>query len=245
MNDNRKGKANKTHPKDCSTFAATWHPKASDDLVSSSRSVFISRWRDQEIEVQYTDEWMDAKAKLDWLIPDALVRDTNPPEGWQRHAKVARVESPHPALQAHSAGSSMIPNSTPHNFEGQLEDFTYCEDKDRWNITRRLSTSQRSDSAYYSFLDEIEAGYQPDDFEMECCSDISCYQLPPSALPGLNMILNLATTTSNEWDLFRAFSPPDLTDPLQLMDAVSRKRHQMMGGSLCELMSSKSPQLDL
>ena len=230
MNVKRKGKANKTHLKGCSTFAATWHAKASVDLASSSRSVFISRWRDQEIEVHHTNAWMDSNIKFDWLAPDALVRDTYPPEGCQRHAKPGGVEGSHSALQAQSAELSMVPNPTPNNFEGQLEDFSFREDKDRWNITRRLSTSQRSDSAYSSFLDEIEAGYQPADVGMECCSDISCFQLPSSALPGLNMILNLATTTSNEWNLFRAFSPPDLTDPLQLMDAVSRNRNQMMAG---------------
>lgn len=53
-------------------------------------------------------------------------------------------------------------------------------------------------------------------------------ELPQSALPGLNLAMNMATTTNAEFDLFRTLAPPEFQDPLALMDAVLKKRDEMM-----------------
>ncbi len=53
--------------------------------------------------------------------------------------------------------------------------------------------------------------------------------IPPSALPGLNHVLNLATITADERDIFSEYAPKHLDDPQLLMNEVLQLREQMMG----------------
>jgi len=52
--------------------------------------------------------------------------------------------------------------------------------------------------------------------------------IPQSALPGLNHILNLATITADERDIFSEYAPKHLDDPQLLMNEVLQLREQMM-----------------
>lgn len=63
-----------------------------------------------------------------------------------------------------------------------------------------------------------------------------CYQaaehvpkvIPQAALPGLNMVLNLATVTAGERDIFSEYAPKHLEDPQILMNEVLQLREKMM-----------------
>ena len=52
--------------------------------------------------------------------------------------------------------------------------------------------------------------------------------IPQSALPGLNHILNLATITADERDIFSEYAPKHLDDSHLLMNEVLQLREQMM-----------------
>ena len=52
--------------------------------------------------------------------------------------------------------------------------------------------------------------------------------LPTSALPGLNMAINMATLTRDERDIFISLAPEYLKDPCALMNLVSKEREDMM-----------------
>jgi hypothetical protein len=66
----------------------------------------------------------------------------------------------------------------------------------------------------------------------------SLHELPPSALPGLNMAINVATLSHHERELFISLAPESLQDPCTLMETVSSERSQMM-----KTCSSRSPLL--
>jgi hypothetical protein len=53
-------------------------------------------------------------------------------------------------------------------------------------------------------------------------------EIPRSALPGLNHMINLSTLTPSERDAFSEFAPPDLEDPHFLMNEVLHLREDMM-----------------
>ncbi|KAK5317697.1 hypothetical protein LTR70_005702 [Exophiala xenobiotica] len=53
-------------------------------------------------------------------------------------------------------------------------------------------------------------------------------EIPQSALPGLSHILNLATITADERDIFSEFAPKHLDDPQLLMNEVLQLRERMM-----------------
>lgn len=53
-------------------------------------------------------------------------------------------------------------------------------------------------------------------------------EIPRSALPGLNHVINLSTLTPNERDVFSEFAPQDLEDPHFLMNEVLHLRKDMM-----------------
>lgn len=56
----------------------------------------------------------------------------------------------------------------------------------------------------------------------------SSHELPASALPGLNMAINVATLSHHERELFISLAPESLQDPCTLMETVSSERSQMM-----------------
>lgn len=56
-------------------------------------------------------------------------------------------------------------------------------------------------------------------------------EIPRSALPGLNHVLNLSTVTPTERDIFSEFAPQDLEDPHFLMNEVLHLREDMMSES--------------
>lgn len=58
--------------------------------------------------------------------------------------------------------------------------------------------------------------------------DQSTVELHFSALPGLNMAVNMATVTKVERDLFLDLAPEKLKDPGALMDLVLKERVEMM-----------------
>lgn len=53
-------------------------------------------------------------------------------------------------------------------------------------------------------------------------------EIPQSALPGLNHVLNLATITADERDIFTEYAPKHLEDPQILMNEVLQLRENMM-----------------
>lgn len=53
-------------------------------------------------------------------------------------------------------------------------------------------------------------------------------EIPRSALPGLNHVLNLSTITSEEHDAFSEYTPSNLEDPQLLMNEVLQLRGDMM-----------------
>lgn len=55
--------------------------------------------------------------------------------------------------------------------------------------------------------------------------------VPYSALPGLNMAVNMATLTHTEREMFRELAPVYLQDCNTLMEAVSTQRDQMLAFS--------------
>ncbi|EXJ57738.1 uncharacterized protein A1O5_12528 [Cladophialophora psammophila CBS 110553] len=204
-----------------------------------SKSTTISRWRNKEIAIKYTEEWMDRGLQLDQLSSGASGVALFPAEGCRQHSKAQHPVSSYSQPHTPAADLSMIPGATWNGFEDLSRDSPFAEDNRPWDITRR-PISRRSDSVYSPFLDEIEAGFENTDLETEWCSDESCFQLPQSALPGLNIMLNLATTTSEEWNFFMTLAPPGLQDPLKLMDAVLGKRHQNMDTSQVDLQDPES-----
>ncbi|KIW95795.1 uncharacterized protein Z519_02859 [Cladophialophora bantiana CBS 173.52] len=220
------------------SVAAARCRKASPYRRASSKSIIISRWRNKEIAIKYTEEWMDRGFQLDRLASGASGVALFPAESCQQHSKVQYAVSSYSQPLTPAADPSIILGATWSGFEDLSRDSPFAEDNTPWNVTRR-PISRRSDSVYSSFLNEIEAGFENKDLETECCSNKPCFQLPQSALPGLNIMLNLATTTSEEWNFFMTLAPPDLQDPLKLMDVVLRKRYQNMDTSQVDVQDPK------
>lgn len=86
---------------------------------------------------------------------------------------------------------------------------------------RRLSTTSRTDS-------QCTTDSDPDRrFSYQAAEHIA-KDIPQSALPGLNHVLNLATITAEERDIFSEYAPKHLEDPQTLMNEVLQLREQMM-----------------
>ncbi len=235
------------------------HAKNRSPMSASQASSSISRvftpttWRGREFEVVYTKRWMELPSAMTERHPGGPAR---PPWEWTSawndyHISLSQETSSIPSMIAattpttpsdtdHSHHSSMVIDKLMYDtYEDLFGSLLSTEDTSStsWHVLmrpRRKDIGECSeDSEYSSFLDKIDAetlveDLNFDDFDSRDSED---EELPQSALPGLNMAMNLATTTQAEFDLFRDLAPPDLRDPLALMDTVSKKRDEMMGHS--------------
>lgn len=183
-----------------STTSSVSAPRLADVVKEHGLGVHVENWREDLLPVR---QYLPMQH-----IIGSLKRDRDEKVQYRHDFDSSTIVKRHRSSQS---GAAAISPRSDDSFLDML----------RSTKRRRISSTSQADSACSTTSDPDRR------FSYQAVEHVS-KEIPQAALPGLNMVLNLATVTAGERDIFSEYAPKHLEDPQMLMNEVLQLREKMI-----------------